>query len=265
MKTIGIIPARYGSTRFPGKPLADIRGRPMIWHVYQRCLKAKSLDQLLVATDDRRIYDCVTDFGGLAVMTSKKHRSGTDRIAEALKKFETQKPARSMANMPAFRKDSKFGTIINIQGDEPLIDSKAIDLLVRAMAGGSKTEMATLVGSFKDQEDLLTPNTVKVVADERGYAMYFSRSAIPGSREGAFRLTNYLKHIGLYAYRRDILFKLISWPQSALEKAEKLEQLRALEHGVKIKLIKTCYRPQAVDTPADQARINKTLRRQSFA
>jgi len=251
MRTIGIIPARYGSTRFPGKPLADIQGRPMIWHVYQRCHKAKSLDQLLVATDDRRIYDCVTAFGGQAVMTSNRHRSGTDRIAEALTKIETR--------------SSKFGTIINIQGDEPLIDPKAIDLLARAMAGSSKPEMATLVGSFNDKEDLLSPNTAKVVADGRGYALYFSRSVIPGCREGSLSLTNYLKHIGIYAYRREVLFKLISWPQSALEQAEKLEQLRALEHGVKIKLIKTGYRPQAVDSPDDLARINKTLRRQSFA
>jgi len=256
MRTIGIIPARYGSTRFPGKPLADILGRPMIWHVYQSCLKAKSLDKLLVATDDRRIYDCVVAFGGLAVMTSRKHRSGTDRIAEALTKSETRR--------------SEFGTIINIQGDEPLIDPKAIDLLAKAMAGSNKPEMATLAGSFKDKEDLLSPNTAKVVADGRGYALYFSRSVIPGSRTGDFRLSNYRKHIGIYAYRRETLFKLISWPQSALEKAEKLEQLRALEHGVKIKLIKTVYRPQAVDTPSDLFRINKTLtlrtkRTKSFA
>ncbi len=251
MRTIGIIPARYGSTRFPGKPLADIRGRPMIWHVYQRCLKAKSLDQLLVATDDRRIYDCVTDFGGLAVMTSKKHRSGTDRMAEALKKKET----RSL----------RFDVIINIQGDEPLIDPKAIDLLAGAMSGSSKPEMATLVGNFNDKRDLLSPNTAKVVADELGYALYFSRSVIPGSREGVLNLSHYLKHMGIYAYRRDTLLKLISWPQSAMEKAEKLEQLRALEHGIKIKLIKTGYRPLAVDTPADLDRVNKTLRGQSFA
>jgi 3-deoxy-manno-octulosonate cytidylyltransferase (CMP-KDO synthetase) len=264
MRTIGIIPARYGSTRFPGKPLADIRGRPMIWHVYQRCLKAKSLDQLVVATDDRRIYDCVIDFGGQAVMTSQKHRSGTDRIAEALEKVEKRKYFLSSTRRAGFRKGLEFEIIINIQGDEPLIDPKAIDLLARAMAGSSKPEMSTLVGSFKDEEDLLSPNTAKVVADEMGYAMYFSRSVIPGRREGAFRLTNYLKHIGIYAYRRDVLFKLISWPQSAMEKAEKLEQLRALEHEVKIKLIKTYYRPQAVDTPVDLIKINKTLRRQSF-
>jgi len=251
MRTIGIIPARYGSTRFPGKPLAKIQGRPMIWHVYQRCLKAKYLDQVLVATDDKRIYDCVLDFGGLAVMTSEKHRSGTDRIAEALTKFETR--------------SSKFGTIINIQGDEPLIDPKTIDLLAKAISEDKNIEMATLVGSFNDRHDLLSANTAKVVADERGNALYFSRSVIPGSRESSFRLSNYLKHIGIYAYRRDILFKLISWPQSGLEKTEKLEQLRALEHGVKIKLIKTGYRPLAVDIPADLARVNKTLRGQSFA
>ena len=223
----------------------------MIWHVYQRCLKAKHLDQILVATDDKRIHDCVLGFGGLAVMTLKKHRSGTDRIAEALTKSETR--------------NSKFGTIINIQGDEPLIDPKAIDLLAKAMSGDKNIEMATLAGSFNDQNDLLSANTAKVVADERGNAMYFSRSVIPGSRASAFRLSIYLKHIGIYAYRRDILFKLISWPQSPLEKTEKLEQLRALEYGVKIKIIKTGYRPQAVDTPADLARVLKTLRGQSFA
>lgn len=184
-------------------------------------------------------------------MTSRKHRSGTDRIAEALTKIETP--------------SSKFGTIINIQGDEPLIDPKAIDLLAKAMAGSTKPEMATLVGSFKDKEDLSSPNTAKVVADGWGNAMYFSRSVIPGSRGKAFRLSNHLKHIGLYAYRRDILFKIISWSQSAMEKAEKLEQLRALEHGIKIKIIKTGYRPLAVDTPADLARVVKKLRGQSFA
>ena len=251
MKTIGIIPARYGSTRFPGKPLADIRGRSMIWHVYQRCLKAKSLDQLLVATDDRRICDHVRAFGGRVVMTSKKHRSGTDRIAEALEKFEGRSP--------------KYGIIINIQGDEPLIDPKAIDLLARAMAAGSRPQMATLVGCFNDIEDLSSPNTAKVVADERGNAMYFSRSVIPGRRESTIKLSKYLKHIGIYAYRRDTLLNLISWPQSFLEKSEKLEQLRALEHGVKIKLITTGYRPMAVDVPADLARIDEALTGQSFA
>lgn len=263
--TIGIIPARYGSTRFPGKPLAEIQGRPMIWHVYQRCLKAKYLDQLLVATDDKRIYDCVLGFGGRAVMTSKNHRSGTDRIAEALEKFEIRKPVLRRASLPDFRRDPKFEIIINIQGDEPLIDPKAIDLLAKAMVENQKTEMATLVGSFKDKDDLLSPNTVKVVADYQGFALYFSRSVIPGNREGSRRLSNYLKHIGIYAYRRDTLFKLIAWPQSALEKTEKLEQLRALENGVKIRLIKTAYSPLAVDTPADKARICKILEGQSFA
>ncbi len=264
MKTIGIIPARYGSTRFPGKPLAEIRGRSMIWHVYQRCLKAKSLDQLLVATDDRRIFDHVTAFGGLAVMTSRKHKSGTDRIAEALGKLGTRKPVLSSTRRAGFRNDSKFEIIINIQGDEPLIDPKAIDLLTKAMSDNKSIEMATLAGSFNDKEDLLSPNTAKVAADAQGYALYFSRAVIPGRRGGALTLSHYLKHIGIYAYRRDTLLKLISWPQSALEKAEKLEQLRALEHGIKIKLINTGYRPQAVDTPADLVRINKALRTQSF-
>jgi len=241
----------------------------MIWHVYQRCLKAKHLDQILVATDDRRIHDCVLGFGGLAVMTLKKHRSGTDRIAEALAKYESDfaQPSVKLRQTSKAASDRlgklKIEVIVNIQGDEPLIDPKAIDLLAKAMSEDKNIEMATLSGSFNDQDDLLSANTAKVVADERGNALYFSRSVIPG--KGVLKLPNYLKHIGIYAYRRDTLFKLISWPQSDLEKAEKLEQLRALEHGVKIKLIKTSYRPQAVDTPADLARINKTLRRQSFA
>jgi len=251
MSIIGIIPARYGSTRFPGKPLAEIRGRPMIWHVYQRCLKAKLLDQLLVATDDKRICQCVSAFGGRAVMTSKKHRSGTDRIAEALTKIETG--------------SSKFGTIINIQGDEPLIDPRAIDLLARAMAEDRSLEMATLVGSFMDEKDLFSPNTAKVAADEEDYALYFSRSVIPGRRGDSFRLFDYLKHIGIYAYRRETLLRLIKCPPSALERIEKLEQLRALGQGIRIKLLKTGYRPLAVDTPEDLARINKMIRNQSFA
>ena len=205
----------------------------------------------MVATDDRRIYDCVSGFDGRAVMTSKKHRSGTDRIAEALTKIET----RSL----------KFGTIVNIQGDEPLIDPKAIDLLAKVMLEDKNLEMATLVGGFKDKEELLSPNTAKVVADDRGSALYFSRAVIPYSRESDLKILTFLKHIGIYAYRRETLFKLISRPQSALEKIEKLEQLRAVECGVKIRLIKTSYHPLAVDTPADLAQINKVLMGQSFA
>jgi 3-deoxy-manno-octulosonate cytidylyltransferase (CMP-KDO synthetase) len=235
MKVLGVIPARYGSTRFPGKPLAMIKGKPMIEHVYRRCLKARMLDSVIVATDDGRIYNCVRNFGGRVMMTSPKHRSGSDRIAEIIQR-------------PGYR---GFGIIINIQGDEPLIDPKAIDLLAKGMVSDAKLRMATLAGSFRNSKDLRNPNTVKVACDAEKMALYFSRSVIPFDRGRKAGLKAYLKHIGIYAYRRQTLLDFIHWSQSKLERTEKLEQLRALENGVRIKVIKTTYLPVAVDTPGD--------------
>jgi 3-deoxy-manno-octulosonate cytidylyltransferase (CMP-KDO synthetase) len=235
MKILGVIPARYGSTRFPGKPLALIKGKPMIQHVYQRCLRARLLDEVAVATDDRRIFDCVEGFGGRAVMTSESHQSGSDRIAEVIRK-------------PGYQ---GYGIVINIQGDEPLIDPRAIDRLAGAMLSDPKLQMATLAGSFRDPKDLRSHNTVKIACDEQGLALYFSRSVIPFDRDNKSGLQTYLKHIGIYAYRRKTLTDFVGWPQSRLEKTEKLEQLRALENGVRIKIIKTSYIPVAVDAPGD--------------
>jgi 3-deoxy-manno-octulosonate cytidylyltransferase (CMP-KDO synthetase) len=235
MKVLGVIPARYGSTRFPGKPLAMIKGKPMIEHVYRRCLKARMLDSVVVATDDRRIYDCVLSFGGRVMMTSPEHCSGSDRIAEVIQR-------------PGYR---GFGIIINIQGDEPLVDPKAVDLLAKGMVSDAKLQMVTLAGSFRNSKDLISPNTVKVVCDAEKMALYFSRSVIPFDRDRKAGLKAYLKHIGIYAYRRQTLLDFIHWSQSKLERTEKLEQLRALENGVRIKVIKTTYLPVAVDTPGD--------------
>jgi 3-deoxy-manno-octulosonate cytidylyltransferase (CMP-KDO synthetase) len=246
MKILGVIPARYGSTRFPGKPLALICGKPMIQHVYQRCLRAKRLDEVVVATDDVRIYDCVRGFNGQAVMTSKKHRSGSDRIAEVIRK-------------PRYR---GFNVILNIQGDEPLIDPGAINLLAKEMFVNPKEQMATLAANFKKVGDAANPNTAKVVTDARGRALYFSRCPIPFIRNGnAGKAGPFLKHIGLYAYRRNFLIKFTQWPVGRLERLEKLEQLRALENGAGIKVLRTNYSCLSVDSPEDVDQIEKHMNR----
>ncbi len=245
MKILGVIPARFGSTRFPGKPLALINGKPMVQHVYQRCLRAKLLDKVVVATDDKRICDCVLGFGGQAVMTSKKHRSGSDRIAELIRK-------------PGYR---GFSIILNIQGDEPLIDPGAIDLLAGEMAGNPKQMMATLATSFENAGDIEKSNTAKVVTDTQGRALYFSRLPIPFIREeNAGRVGHYLKHIGMYAYRQNFLIKFTQWPEGRLERMEKLEQLRALENGAAIKVLRTNYRCLAVDSPGDINKIEISIK-----
>jgi len=246
MKILGVIPARYGSTRFPGKPLAMICGKPMILHVYQRCLKAKMLDEVVVATDDVRIYDCVRAFTGQTVMTSKKHLSGSDRIAEVIRK-------------PQYR---GFSIILNIQGDEPLVDPGAINLLAKDMADNPKQLMATLATRFENAGDIASPNTAKVVTDGQGRALYFSRRPIPFIRdENAGKAGNFLKHIGMYAYRRNFLIKFTQWPEGRLERLEKLEQLRALENGADIKVIRINYSCLSVDSPGDVDQIERHMKR----
>jgi len=245
MKTLGVIPARYGSTRFPGKPLALIAGRPMIQHVYQRCLKARTLDRVVVATDDRRIYDCIRSFNGQAVMSSARHKSGSDRIAEIIEKT-------------GYR---GFDIIINIQGDEPLIDHKAIDLLAKSMKAEKNVQMATLASDFNSRQEIDDPNTAKIVTDIKGNALYFSRSPIPFIRETKkAEVRSYLKHIGMYAYRRDFLLQFTKWEEGRLESMEKLEQLRALENGVNIKVLYTKYNSLSVDTPDDIMAVEKYLK-----
>ncbi|MCU0606171.1 MAG: 3-deoxy-manno-octulosonate cytidylyltransferase [Candidatus Edwardsbacteria bacterium] len=245
-RVLGVIPARFGSTRFPGKPLALLAGRPMIEHVYDRCRRAALLDETVVATDDGRIRRCVEGFGGTAVLTSRRHPSGTDRIAEVLSK-------------PGFR-HSNYDIVVNIQGDEPLVSPAAIDRLARAMIADPRLAMATLAARFGDRRELEDPNTVKIAADGGGYALYFSRAVIPFRRESArFDLRDYRKHIGMYAYRADFLKRFTAWPPGRLEGIERLEQLRALEHGVRIKVVGTRHYSPAVDTPADLRRVARIL------
>ena len=231
MRVIGVIPARYGSTRFEGKPLADIWGKPMIQYVYERAQRASILDDVIVATDDLRIKEAVERFGGKAAMTSPKHPTGTDRSGEVVK-------------------DLDVNTVINIQGDEPLIDPKLIDEVGQPLLENPQIEMATLAHEITTKEKHMDPNVVKVVIDAQGFALYFSRSLIPYPRKTE-NLHAY-EHIGIYAYRKNFLLDFIQLPPTPLEKTESLEQLRALENGYKIKVIITKkYTGLSVDTRED--------------
>jgi 3-deoxy-manno-octulosonate cytidylyltransferase (CMP-KDO synthetase) len=228
---LGIIPARYASTRFPAKPLADIGGKSMIQWVYNQTSQSSKIGKVVVATDDQRIFDHVVSFGGDVCMTSADHVSGTDRCFEALSKQK-----------------EKYDYVINIQGDEPFISPKQIDLVASLLDGN--TELATLAKKITEREVLINPNVVKVVKSINGEALYFSRSMIPYPRN-ANENHNYFKHIGMYAYRADILEKITHLPQSSLEKVESLEQLRWLENGYRIKVAETNEETIGVDTPED--------------
>lgn len=236
MSILGIIPARYASTRFPAKPLADLDGKSMIRRVYEQAKKSTSLTKVIVATDHEEIYNHVVDFGGEVCMTSAHHASGTDRCYEVLSK-----------------ESSSFDYIINIQGDEPFIDPRQIDLLASLLDGD--TELATLVKRIDSVEQLFNPNLVKAVVNKNSEALYFSRSPIPYFRnmEQVEWVTHhaYYKHIGMYAYRNDILEKITRLEMSSLEKAESLEQLRWLENGYKIKVKETSIETLGIDTPED--------------
>ncbi len=229
----GIIPARYASTRFPGKPLAVLQGKPMVQWVYERVQSSEVCD-LAVATDDDRIADCVCGFGGKVVMTSPDHASGTDRCGEA---------ARSMH-------PSDNDVIINIQGDEPLISPREIHLLASAFEDRS-VQIATLVNPFQEEGLLHNPNVVKVVKAKNGNVLYFSRLPIPYLRENATPPKNYFRHIGIYAYRYGALKEIVKLPTSELENSEKLEQLRWLENGYTIRALECDYQGIGVDTPED--------------
>ncbi|MEW6116459.1 MAG: 3-deoxy-manno-octulosonate cytidylyltransferase [Nitrospirota bacterium] len=244
MPAIVIIPSRYASTRLPGKPLCPLLGKPMIQHVYERVRKAKRVQEVFVATDDRRIYDTVEGFGGTAVMTSEDHQSGTDRIAEAVTKKGIPGDA----------------VIVNVQGDEPLIMPDMVDDVIGVMEDG-RASMGTLARRIDHAEEIDDPNVVKVVFNDRGYALYFSRSPIPYHRDGnASHSTHcYFKHIGIYAYRRDVLMEFAKLPPSRLEQIEKLEQLRALEYGFTIKVKETVFETIGVDTPKDLERVEQCL------
>lgn len=236
MKVVGIIPARYASTRFPGKPLALIKGKPMIQRVYEQALKSK-LDAVVIATDDVRIADAVMDFGGQYVMTSPNHRSGTDRCCEALDLLKT-----------------KYDAVVNIQGDEPFIDPKQIDLLVDLILRDD-TPLASLAKRIDDADELFSPNAVKVVVNQEGNALYFSRNPIPFmrnvDRDEWLAKGRFYKHIGIYAYKADVLHQVAHMEPSALEQAESLEQLRWLENGLAIRMALSDAENISIDTPDD--------------
>jgi 3-deoxy-manno-octulosonate cytidylyltransferase (CMP-KDO synthetase) len=244
MKILGIIPARFASSRFPGKPLAEISGKSMIQRVYEQAQKAKSLSKIVVATDDSRIFDHVIGFGGEAYMTAENHPSGTDRCFEALQKAGGS---------------SKYDYIINIQGDEPFIDPETIEQMAKLL--DFKTEIATAVKKINDYETLFDPNVVKAVLTMRKQCLYFSRQTVPYVRghepETWLEHADFYKHIGLYAYRNDVLEQISHLPPSPLENTEKLEQLRWLGYGYKIYATVTNYESIGVDTPEDLEKLNK--------
>ena len=245
VKIIGIIPARFASTRFPGKPLALIAGKPLIQHVVEQCQKAKSLREVIVATDDTRIWEVAQNFCRVE-MTRPEHPSGSDRIAEVAERCDGD-------------------AILNIQGDEPLIDPLVIDAVANALAHNEMSTAATPIARAADYDNA---NVVKVVVNAAGRALYFSRRTIPYLREAASRSVNeqlaafpFLKHLGIYGYRRETLLRLVKFPVSPLENAEKLEQLRALENGIQIAVVKVDYDSVGVDAPEDVQRVERLLKR----
>ncbi|MFO7828160.1 MAG: 3-deoxy-manno-octulosonate cytidylyltransferase [Bacteroidales bacterium] len=243
MKYIGIIPSRYDSSRFPGKPLADIHGKSMIRRVYEQA--AQVLENVFVATDDQRIADEVNQFGGQFVFTSKKHNSGTDRLAEAIQAIQQ--------NL-----NTNFDVVINIQGDEPFIQPAQIIELINCFRN-SDTEIATLIKKITDNDEIFNPNKPKVIFDHAMHAIYFSRSPIPYIRNHEksnwVKAFHFYRHIGMYGYRTDILQQITELERSSLEIAESLEQNRWIEHGFKIKLAKTQYDSIGIDTPEDLQKI----------
>jgi len=240
-KAVGIIPARWGSTRFPGKPLYLIANKPLLQHVWKRCRKAKNLDSVIIATDDMRIAEAAFDWGADVALTSRRHQSGTDRIAEVV------------------RNARQFAVVINIQGDEPLIDSHLIDRLVEKLRSNRKIDIVTAAHPFVDPAEASSPHQVKVVLDARGRALYFSRAAIPYPRDPS--KIKYLRHQGIYGFRRDALLQFVKWKQGPLERAESLEQLRALENGVNVHVLLTKHGSPGVDTPADADALEQKLAR----
>jgi 3-deoxy-manno-octulosonate cytidylyltransferase (CMP-KDO synthetase) len=253
---IAVIPARYASTRLPGKPLAEIAGRPMIEHVYRRAAEARGIDAVIVATDDDRIAEAVQRFGGVARMTDSAHRTGTDRLAEIARALPCE-------------------VVLNVQGDLPLVEPGMIEQLAQALTADAAVRMATVCQRLTEPNEYDNPNVVKVVFDGRGHALYFSRSPIPYFRDGGTaarippdqptgggrlrRNGRVFKHIGMYGYRRDLLLELARLPQTPLEQAESLEQLRALEHGIRIRVVETQHESIEVDTPEDLERVRRLV------
>ena len=233
-----IIPARWASTRFPGKPLVKLRGKPLVQHVWERAQRAKLVDRVIIATDDMRVAEAAFDFGAEVALTSPKHPTGTDRMAEVASKLKSAP------------------IILNVQGDEPDIAPTTIDRLAKALQDDPRLGMVTAANPVTDPADVHNPNVVKVVTDRRGFALYFSRSPIPFNRGGA---VDYFKHIGLYVYRREFLLGYSGLPVGPLEQAERLEQLRALENGFAIHVAETEYESLGVDTPEDLVRVQRHL------
>lgn len=244
MRTLCVIPARYASTRLPGKPLADICGKPMICRVLERASRAQKPEKVIVATDDERIYDAVRAEGGEAILTRADHPTGTDRLAEVAEAYP------------------EVDLIVNVQGDEPLIEPSVIDDLIAPFEMDENLPMATVMVRMDDATEQLNPNNVKVIVDKLGYALYFSRSLVPYPRAVAGPV---YKHIGIYAYRRDFLLRYARLEPTPLERAESLEQLRALENGYGIRVLETDCRFVGVDTPEDLALVNKIYREQGLA
>jgi len=242
MRAIAIIPARFASTRFPGKPLADIHGRPMIQWVYERTSLARGIDEVIVATDDERIAKVVDAFGGNVAMTRPDHPTGTDRLAEVAGRVEAD-------------------LVVNVQGDEPLIDPRMIEMAVAPLRADSSIAMGTLKSRIGSLEEYLNPNVVKVVTDREGFALYFSRAPIPHPRDFSEQLAERFgdlaayKHIGLYVYQKEFLLSYPSLPPTPLERLEQLEQLRALEYGHRLRVVETDLVSVGVDTPADLDRV----------
>jgi 3-deoxy-manno-octulosonate cytidylyltransferase (CMP-KDO synthetase) len=246
LRAIGVIPARWGATRFEGKVIANLLGKPVIQHVWENAKKAKTLDDLVVACDDERIMKVVEAFGGKAVYTSPNQPSGTDRLAEVVNPLNVD-------------------IAVNIQGDEPLMKSIMIDNLVLALEEEKAAQMATMMKRIDDDAELTNSNVVKVITDKNGYAIYFSRYAIPYNRTSETdpkKRPVYYKHIGIYAFTKDFLFTFRNLPRSTLENAEKLEQLRALENGYKIKVVETKFDTIGVDRPEDLKRAEEALLRE---
>lgn len=245
MKVVGIIPARYGSTRFPGKPLVTLRGRPMIHWVHEAATRCRTLDSVWIATDDERIRACAESFGARVVMTAAEHPSGTDRLAEAAAGMEAD-------------------VVVNVQGDEPLLDPNAVDAAVAALASDEKADVATLTAPLTEAGAFTDPNVVKAIVDAEGRALWFSRAPIPWPKEtptGASPVPpgEARRHLGLYAYRAAYLARFVSLPPSALERVEGLEQLRILENGGRIRVVHVERCEPAVDTPADVEAVERRL------
>jgi 3-deoxy-manno-octulosonate cytidylyltransferase (CMP-KDO synthetase) len=241
-KIVCVIPSRYESSRFPGKPLADLCGKPMIQHVYERALHAEEVSFAAVATDDERIFKAVQAFGGNVLMTSPDRRSGTDRVAEAAEALGLDDEA----------------IVVNIQGDQPLFEPAQVGEVVAPLLEDASTPMSTLIYRIVRDEEIVHPNAVKVVFDHDKFALYFSRATIPFVRDKG-KKAEYFKHHGIYAYRRDFLRVFAGLPEGALERLESLEQLRALEYGYRIKIVETNYDSVEVDTPEELARVGRLL------